>query len=190
MNLSSGAIAITLSAPSRRVEATWPLVLKALEEVGADNFNTQCAAAATINIECPTWSPVKERRASKTRQPKLWALQERYWPSGFFGRGLIQLTWLDNYRAAGLALGLDLVGHPELALDPQIAARIFAWYFVTHNVAEAAKEGRWALARMRVNGGNGKDVLDGGTTHGLNKFLAAVGALTVGSTQPAPTPGL
>ena len=185
MNLSPGTVALTLAAPSRKVEAMWPLVLKALAEVGADDFNTQCAAAATINSECPGWVPIAEKHANKARQPKLWALQERYWPSGFFGRGLIQLTWLDNYRAAGLALGLDLVGHPELALDPWISARIFAWYFVTHGVAEAAKEGKWTLARMRVNGGNGVDVLAGGTTQGLNKFLAAVRALTASNTQPA-----
>jgi len=49
-----------------------------------------------------------------------------YWP--YIGRGLIQLTWEDNYRRASAMLGLiderDLVDHPEVALDSLISARI------------------------------------------------------------------
>jgi hypothetical protein len=49
-----------------------------------------------------------------------------YWP--YIGRGLIQLTWEDNYRRASSMLGLidarDLVDHPEMALDSLISARI------------------------------------------------------------------
>lgn len=42
----------------------------------------------------------------------------------YYGRGYVQLTWATNYvRMAGLT-GVDLVGHPELALDPKIAAVI------------------------------------------------------------------
>lgn len=54
-------------------------------------------------------------------------LQSReYWP--YIGRGLVHLTWEDNYRNASAALGLigrrDLVAHPEYALDSLIASRI------------------------------------------------------------------
>lgn len=42
----------------------------------------------------------------------------------FHGRGLVQLTWKTNYATAGKALGIDLVGHPELALDMVNAASI------------------------------------------------------------------
>lgn len=42
----------------------------------------------------------------------------------YYGRGLVQLTWIENYRKIGLALGLDLVGNPELACDPSVAVRI------------------------------------------------------------------
>jgi hypothetical protein len=49
-----------------------------------------------------------------------------YWP--YVGRGFVQLTWEENYKNAGAALGLiedrDLVAHPELALDSLIAARV------------------------------------------------------------------
>jgi putative chitinase len=67
---------------------------------------------------------------------KMWPVTEQgsdsylqgkdYWP--YVGRGFVQLTWEENYKNAGAALGLiddrDLVAHPELALDSLIAARV------------------------------------------------------------------
>ena len=55
------------------------------------------------------------------------------------GRGYIQLTGKDNYRAAGEALGLDLVGKPDLAADPGHASKIAAWYW-TNAVPPHARE--------------------------------------------------
>lgn len=40
------------------------------------------------------------------------------------GRGYVQLTWHDNYKRAGDFLDLDLAGHPDEALRPDIAASI------------------------------------------------------------------
>lgn len=40
------------------------------------------------------------------------------------GRGDVQLTWKVNYRRAGDKLGVDLVRHPDLAMDPAISIRI------------------------------------------------------------------
>ena len=45
-----------------------------------------------------------------------------YWP--FIGRGFIQLTWKANYEKAGALIGADLVNDPELALEPNNAAKI------------------------------------------------------------------
>jgi hypothetical protein len=46
----------------------------------------------------------------------------------YFGRGLVQLTWRDNYAFATKQLGLkgdaDLEWHAAMALDPQIASDI------------------------------------------------------------------
>jgi hypothetical protein len=46
----------------------------------------------------------------------------------YYGRGLVQLTWKDNYAKASHQLGLvderDLVWFPDLALDSLVAARI------------------------------------------------------------------
>lgn len=40
---------------------------------------------------------------------------KKYYP--YYGRGLSQITWLDNYKKEGQRLGLDLVNHPELMLE-------------------------------------------------------------------------
>lgn len=45
--------------------------------------------------------------------------RKKYYP--FYGRGYVQLTWLDNYRRFGKFLGIDLEGHPEYAYDREIA---------------------------------------------------------------------
>ena len=43
------------------------------------------------------------------------------------GRGFVQLTGRTNYGNAGSELGLDLLNHPDLALEIPTAARILVW---------------------------------------------------------------
>jgi putative chitinase len=55
------------------------------------------------------------------------------------GRGYIQLTGRSNYAAASKALGIDLIGNPDLANDPAIAAKLIPWYYLQNrriNVAD------------------------------------------------------
>jgi predicted chitinase/gamma-glutamylcyclotransferase (GGCT)/AIG2-like uncharacterized protein YtfP len=49
----------------------------------------------------------------------------------YHGRGFIQITGRDNYRMAGQALGLPLEQKPELAANPEVAAKIAVWYWNT-----------------------------------------------------------
>lgn len=42
----------------------------------------------------------------------------------FYGRGLVQLTWYELYVKMGKLLGIDLLKHPELALQLDIAVLI------------------------------------------------------------------
>jgi predicted chitinase len=44
----------------------------------------------------------------------------------FRGRGFCQLTWRANYKTLGDAIGQDLVTHPDLALDSEIAYQILS----------------------------------------------------------------
>jgi hypothetical protein len=43
-----------------------------------------------------------------------------YW----IGRGLVQLTFESNYRKLSVYVGVDLVAHPELAMDDKVAVKI------------------------------------------------------------------
>ena len=42
----------------------------------------------------------------------------------YYGRGDVQLTWYENYELMGKLLGIPLLEQPELALQPEISARI------------------------------------------------------------------
>lgn len=42
----------------------------------------------------------------------------------YYGRGLVQLTWLSNYKAFGHLLNIDLTNNPDLAMQTPIAAEI------------------------------------------------------------------
>lgn len=42
----------------------------------------------------------------------------------YYGRGLVQLTWYENYELMGRLLGIDLLKNPELALALDTAVKI------------------------------------------------------------------
>jgi hypothetical protein len=65
---------------------------------------------------------VVEKRAAPGSDA--YAKQEKYWYTGFYGRGLAQLTHEDNYRKMGKRLNIDLVNNPDLALDKRYSADI------------------------------------------------------------------
>lgn len=54
----------------------------------------------------------------------------RYWP--WYGRGYVQLTWERNYELADKELGLGgaLLDDADLAMRPDIAAKILRWGMV------------------------------------------------------------
>ncbi len=71
----------------------------------------------------------------------------------FKGRGYIQVTGRHNYTEAGKALGLDLVNNPQLAAQPENAARIAAWYWNSRNINAAADAGDFTKVTRLINGG-------------------------------------
>lgn len=76
----------------------------------------------------------------------------------YFGRGFVQLTWKRNYAKAGREIGVDLVNHPDKALEPGIAAAILIegmvdGWFTTHKLSDYFGEtSDWINARRIVNG--------------------------------------
>lgn len=71
---------------------------------------------------------------------------------GFWGRGLIQLTWEKNYRRAGDALGFDYTNAPELVATPDHAALTAAWYWADAGCNAAADRGDMREVTRLVNG--------------------------------------
>lgn len=70
------------------------------------------------------------------------------------GRGWIQVTLLDNYRACGLFLGVDLVAHPEWLEGLEGAARSAAWFWRTHGLNAFADACDVPGATHRINNGS------------------------------------
>lgn len=69
------------------------------------------------------------------------------------GRGLIQITGKNNYRACGEALGLDLIAQPELLEKPQHACMSAAWFWATNGLNTLADAARFDAITQRINGG-------------------------------------
>lgn len=74
---------------------------------------------------------------------------------GFAYRGgtLMQLTGRANFAAAGVAVGADLEGNPELCNDPIVSADVAAWFFSSHGCNELSDEGQFDAVCKRINGG-------------------------------------
>lgn len=72
----------------------------------------------------------------------------------YIGRGLIQLTGKDNYKAASEALGEDLVSNPQLVEEPRIAALTAGWFWNKRGLNELADQMDITTMTKRINGGN------------------------------------
>jgi predicted chitinase len=85
---------------------------------------------ATVQHETDqTYRPVVEAYYLGPAKQKTYLSKLRYRP--YYGRGYVQLTWKDNYKFYGNLLHLDLVGSPELALEPKTALFVLVHGFKT-----------------------------------------------------------
>jgi putative chitinase len=72
----------------------------------------------------------------------------------FIGRGLIQLTGKDNYKAFGEAIGEDLVANPQLVEQPRYAALSAGWFWNKRGLNSLADAMDIDTLTKRINGGN------------------------------------
>ena len=72
--------------------------------------------------------------------------------NGFPGRGLIQLTWEENYRKYMEYSAVDVISKPELLALPEDAFRSACWYWLDKGCNEAADTGSMKAITLLVNG--------------------------------------
>ncbi|MGI8789151.1 MAG: glycoside hydrolase family 19 protein [Pyrinomonadaceae bacterium] len=77
----------------------------------------------------------------------------------YYGRGLVQLTWDYNYKKMGQVFKVDLLNHPELALNLDLAVKIMFYgmmngSFTGKKLSDyfAAGKEDWVNARRIING--------------------------------------
>ena len=69
------------------------------------------------------------------------------------GRGYIQLTGRSNYAKYGKMVGHDLVGNPDLAKDPNVAADVALAYWRDRGISSHAQSGDIRKVTRIINGG-------------------------------------
>lgn len=159
--LSIDEITSALRLPHRdNVAANWPLIEQCMEPLGMTSENSCIAALATIRVECPSFAPQREKyNGTREEYFKRYdgnvQLGNTHPGDGlrFYGRGFVQITGRSNYENFGNKVGVNLVGDPDKALVPSVAASIFAAYWYYEGVYKAAEAGAWSHVRKIVNGG-------------------------------------
>lgn len=176
--LNAAVIASACRVVDTNVRKYWPLIETALEERGLNDLAMQRAVVATIAVEVPNFAPINELRSRYNTDKTPFDLYENRKALGntqpgdgprFKGRGFVQITGRENYTKAGKAIGVDLCAEPDRANEPEIAAKVLAWFFKTREkvIRAAIQKGDIEAIRRAVNGG----------THGLERFRYAYKAL-------------
>ncbi len=97
-------------------------IINAFEAAGLTNPQWLAYMLATAFHEVAgTMQPIEEYGKGKGRT---YGVPAGPFKKVYYGRGLVQLTWLENYERAQRELGAPFVQHPELALNPKHAADI------------------------------------------------------------------
>ncbi len=71
----------------------------------------------------------------------------------YSGKSPIMLTFADNYRKAGAALGLDLLLNPDMALQVAVGFRIAGWFWKSNGLNELADKKLFVAISKKINGG-------------------------------------
>jgi len=157
--------------PVVNITANLPPVLNALAAATLSDKQMILMALATIRAETEGFVPISEGQSRFNTSPggtpfNLYDnrkdLGNQGAPDGanFRGRGFVQLTGRANYARYGAAIEKDLIGNPELANEPDIAAQLLATFLSDrqNRIREALARNDLAAARKLVNGGsNGLD---------------------------------
>jgi peptidoglycan hydrolase-like protein with peptidoglycan-binding domain len=164
--------------PVANIKTNLPVVLQALVDAGLADKSMVLMALGTIRAETASFRPISEGISKFNTTPgshpfNLYDdradLGNHGAPDGerFKGRGFVQLTGRANYQQHGAAIGLgnQLIDNPDLANQPDIAAKLLASFIKNkeQKIRNALNAGDLKTARRLVNGGS----------HGLAEFTQA-----------------
>jgi len=167
------------ATPRVNIQFHLPYVLKALLDAALADKTLVLMALGTIRAETASFLPIDEGISAFNTTPGGPHPFDKYDnredlgnqgpPDGasFKGRGFVQLTGRDNYTHFSNVIGLgdQLVQNPDLANDPDIAAKLLAAFLgaKVNQIRQALQNNDLTTARKLVNGGN----------HGLADFTDA-----------------
>lgn len=176
------------------------------------------ALATTYHETAATMQPVRETLANddatavarleaawkagrlKWVKTPYWRLEKgHYW----IGRGYVQLTHYSNYLKMSGVTGLDLINHPELAMEPEVAVKIlfdgmehgsftgkgFNDFIDELDESDALDRAEYKAARKIINGTDKADLIADyaiAFEHALRNAGYGQGVAT--SPAPAPSP--
>jgi peptidoglycan L-alanyl-D-glutamate endopeptidase CwlK len=162
--------------PRVNIQFHLPFVLKALLDATLADKPMVLMALGTIRAETASFLPIDEGISQFNTTPggphpfdkydNMRQLGNQGPPDGanFKGRGFVQLTGRANYTqfSEAIGLGAQLVQNPDLANDPDIAARLLAAFLgaKANQIRQALQNDDLTTARKLVNGGS----------HGLSDF--------------------
>ena len=154
------AVATATGCDLAAVTAALNPLLNALQDHHILTSLTAVGMLATVAVEC-SFKPICEigQPAYFSRYDGRHDLGNVHPGDGYKyrGRGFIQLTGGANYTYYGNILGIDLVNHPDLALQVPIAARIAGLYFQQRNISPKCEVKNWAGVRIAVQGSVGPE---------------------------------
>jgi len=148
-------------ASQKTIDQYAPYLNQAMQQAGINTPAREAAFLAQLGHESGSFKYMQELASGKAYEGRK-DLGNTSPGDGvkYKGRGPIQITGKANYAAAGKALGIDLVNHPELAATPQVGFQTAAWYWNTHNLNQYADQNTQASfdkITKSINGGyNGK----------------------------------
>lgn len=97
------------------------LLLDEGQRRGVNVYQLAYILATTYHETAHTMRPIAEYGKGKGRP---YGKPAGPYNQTYYGRGYVQLTWLDNYVRAGKELGLPLAEFPVMAMEPKTAALI------------------------------------------------------------------
>lgn len=125
---------------------------------------------------------VRQYKTDTPRRKAVRAAQDKYWSTGYYGRGPVQLTWREEYAWAEKVTGRPLLNDPDLLLrdlplgyevaiksmtDPSINGKQLSDYINTKKVD-------YVNARRVVNGTDRKQLIAGYAVKFYDIFKKAV----------------